>query len=220
PIAIQTTSEEQFNKKSARSHFNIMEDLFLIKKCHKESLQSLIHCVDESMHILKNLRDAGSNLKKQEKELTYMMFLWSLTSKFDSFDSFLSLMDVLSHSKLEDTFRHEDLNHVRHSGSIDSAQALIASFPLSLSSASTSYRHSRPPKKQYKCNFCIATGYTDDRCFNEELKKSKPHQAHSVQALKSLVPSSLDGWMTHLADSRVSMESSNKDCFGSGSWEN
>ncbi|ETW84637.1 hypothetical protein HETIRDRAFT_242674, partial [Heterobasidion irregulare TC 32-1] len=109
PIAIQTTSEEQFNKKSARSHFNIMEDLFSIKKHYNESLQSLIHCVDEFMHILKNLWDAGSNLKKQEKELTCMMLLWSLPSEFDSFHSFLSLMDVLSHSKLEDTFRHEDL---------------------------------------------------------------------------------------------------------------
>ena len=64
PIAIWTTLEEQFNKKSAGSRFNAMEDLFSIKKRDNESLQSLIHRVDESMRVLKNLRDSGFDLKK------------------------------------------------------------------------------------------------------------------------------------------------------------
>ncbi|ETW84639.1 hypothetical protein HETIRDRAFT_311817, partial [Heterobasidion irregulare TC 32-1] len=191
PIAIWTKLEEQFNKKSAGSRFNAMEDLFSIKKRNDESLQSLIHRVDESMRVLKNLRDSGFDLKKQDEELTCMALLWSLPSEFDTFRSSLSLMDVLSRSKLEDAFRREDLNRARRSVPTDSAQALVASFPSSSTSSSTSYRRSRPPRKQYKCDFCGATGHTDDRCFkriNEELKKSKPQQAHSVQAPEASGP--------------------------------
>ncbi|ETW78201.1 hypothetical protein HETIRDRAFT_55839, partial [Heterobasidion irregulare TC 32-1] len=93
PIAIWTTLEEQFNKKSAGSRFNAMEDLFSIKKRNNESLQSLIHRVDESMHVLRNLRDSDFDLKKQDKELPCMALLWSLPSEFDTFHPSLSLMD-------------------------------------------------------------------------------------------------------------------------------
>ena len=77
PITIWTTLEEQFNKKSARSRFNVIEDFFSIKKRNDESLQSLIYRVDESMRVLRNLRDSGFNLKKQDEELTCMALLWS-----------------------------------------------------------------------------------------------------------------------------------------------
>ena len=50
-----------------------------------------------------------------------MALLWSLPSEFDTFRSSLSLMDILSRSKLEDAFRREDLNRARRSDPTDSA---------------------------------------------------------------------------------------------------
>ena len=68
PIAIWTTLEEQFNKKSAGSRFNAMEDLFSIKKHNNESLQSLIHCMDECMHVLRNLLSAMTMKRLAQRE--------------------------------------------------------------------------------------------------------------------------------------------------------
>ncbi|THH18383.1 hypothetical protein EW146_g2578 [Bondarzewia mesenterica] len=169
-----------------RARFNALEDLFLIRKKDNESLQSLIHRIDEAMHILKNLRPVDYTLKTQDEELVCMAMLWSQPADFDAFRSSLNLIDNLIRSKLEDAFRNEDITRTRHLEDLppsDSTQAFVASSGTP--GAGTKPKGSR---QRFKCDFCGMNGHTEDRCFkriNEQLQ-GKPSQANAVQEVPQL----------------------------------
>ncbi|THH14601.1 hypothetical protein EW146_g5751 [Bondarzewia mesenterica] len=123
--------ESTFNEKRAGSQFNGLEDLFSIRKKEDESLQSLIHRIDEAMRILKNLRPVDYDLKTQYEELVCMVvMLWCLPTDFDPFCSSLNLIDHFIRSKLEDVFNNENITRTCHLEALppsDSTQAFVAS---------------------------------------------------------------------------------------------
>ncbi|THH03268.1 hypothetical protein EW146_g10477 [Bondarzewia mesenterica] len=123
------------------------------------------------MRILKNLHLVDYDSKTQDKELVCMVMLWSLHVDFDAFCSSLNLIDNLTRSKLEDTFKNEDIIRTHR---LDALPPLDSLRPL--------WHH------LFKSDFRGLNGHTEDRCFkriNQQLQ-GKLSQANAVQEVPQL----------------------------------
>jgi len=59
--------------------FNAYDDLFSIRKCEEEDLQSLINRVDDALHRIRNLQSTTFTLDKLDNELGAMALTRALS---------------------------------------------------------------------------------------------------------------------------------------------
>jgi hypothetical protein len=82
-------------QKRAGICFNEYNDLFSIRKCDEEDLQSLINRMDNTLHRIHDLRSNNVTLDKLDDKLGSMMLIRALPDDYNGFVSSLLLKDDL-----------------------------------------------------------------------------------------------------------------------------
>lgn len=168
PVKMWTSLQSVHLQKRPGMRFNAYDDLFSIRKQEDESLQSLINRVEDSVKSIRDLRPKDFTLDKLDEELASMALIRALPSEeFSSFTSSLLLMDKLDKTAVHQAFVTEDIQRRRR---VQDAGTTSTAFSA----------RSQPPPSSRKCDFCLKTGHTQDKCWAFEAAQKKA-QADAVE---------------------------------------
>jgi len=128
--------------------FNAYDDLFSIRKHKEEDLQSLINCVDNAVHRIRNLQSIGFTLDKLNDELASMTLIRALPDNYNLFVSSLLLKDDLAKITMQNAFVCENNQRRRRQDESPAVRSALVAFPSSFTN----------------CGFCGYSGHTQDAC--------------------------------------------------------
>jgi len=97
-------------QKQPGTWFNAYDDLFSIRKCDEEDLQSLINHVDDAIHHIRDLRSIGFTLDKLDIKLASIMLIRALPNDYNLFVPSLLLKDNLDKMTVQNVFVCEDIS--------------------------------------------------------------------------------------------------------------